>query len=110
MAPSNQRSLWQLHWQNPRDLTQTIFVGQSGSLSSFEEFEAWFNGLIEHRRAECPQDWGPLVCDQDSHYFRRGGERFDDINDLLSQLQDARPGRSPDAATDHRELRSDSRN
>lgn len=62
--------LAQLHWQNPLVVDETKFVGQFpiGELGA-SEFQAWSSDLIERRKSDCPDGWGPMVCTQESRHF-----------------------------------------
>jgi len=62
--------LAQLHWQNPANLEETIFLGQNEYPDS-DRFNAWACELIERRGSECPKGWMALVCTEDSPLFVR---------------------------------------
>jgi hypothetical protein len=67
-AMNPKSALYQLHWQNRSNIQETEFVGQFEA-ATVEEARDRLNDLIERRRNECPEGWGPLVCNQDSGYF-----------------------------------------
>jgi hypothetical protein len=61
-------TILQLHWQNPKELKETIFVSQ-GQFPSEEEFQNWVTELIERRRGEIPDGWAAMVCTESSPFF-----------------------------------------
>ena len=62
--------LVQLHWQERLEPHRTEFVAQ-GEFDSGEAMHAWANEIIERRRAECPDDWSPMICTEDAPEFVR---------------------------------------
>jgi hypothetical protein len=68
--------LYQLHWQdgNPQSPThlQTSFVAQSEDVVDVAGADStWdrFRKIVDERRAECPKDWSPMICDQGAKEF-----------------------------------------
>jgi hypothetical protein len=60
--------LYQLHWQNLSidKHNETEFVAQAGSedFPNADALVAHFREIIERRKAECPEGWGPMICDE----------------------------------------------
>lgn len=64
--------LIQAHWQNRANPSQTEFIAQYGPINSPEDVDAamaWAGEVFERRRAECPDGWVPMVCNQDAPEF-----------------------------------------
>lgn len=63
--------LYQLHWQNPKELSQTIMVmqGEANSPDECDKLRKAFADKLRERRDECPEGWQPFVCDETSNHF-----------------------------------------
>jgi hypothetical protein len=62
------RVLYQLHWQN-LDIDkhhETVFVAQASSddYPTADEMLRYFHEIIKARREQCPEGWGPMICDE----------------------------------------------
>jgi SH3-like domain-containing protein len=66
MAGQRCEPLYQLHWQSWSDPSQTELVAQTGADC---DVLVVLNEVIHRRIAECPDGWGPMVCDDTSGYF-----------------------------------------
>ena len=58
--------IFQLHWQNAKDLNRTIFVlqGDTDEIESDPNVKAveWIAEQFQNRRESMPEGWHPLVC------------------------------------------------
>lgn len=64
--------LYQLQWQNPRNPSERELVAQNEfptDRAGAEACHAWMREVIERRKDECPKDWGPMLCTEESNYF-----------------------------------------
>jgi hypothetical protein len=61
--------LWQLHWQKMSDQKLTKFIAQ-GDFDSADDVGEWARKIIEKRKKEIPDGWGPLLCDDKAPMFR----------------------------------------
>lgn len=62
--------LIQLHWQHRLEHWRTKFVAQGEFCSGCgDDVQKWVREVISRRSGECPEDWCPMVCTQDSEYF-----------------------------------------
>ncbi len=64
--------LLQLHWQHRTRLNDTVFVAQGEFQDSAEGATAckeWMGELIQRKGPECPDEYGPLLCDETSPLF-----------------------------------------
>jgi hypothetical protein len=66
--------LFQLHWQHRADFHKTEFVAQAeaNSPDELEAMQRHFAAIVERRKDECPEEWGPMICTEESPYFCMG--------------------------------------
>ncbi len=60
--------LLQFHWQNLKDIQETMFVAQ-GSFTDTGEAMKWIEQTIEKHKESCPEGWCSLVCTEDAPCF-----------------------------------------
>lgn len=63
--------LFQVHWQNQNDLTETLMVSQNEFTEGQDsrDVNQWAAEVVERRRSECPEGWWPLICDENYEGF-----------------------------------------
>lgn len=65
--------LAQLHWQNqsnPKE-TRLVMQGEFNSPDEADELLEKFRLKIKERKAECPEGWLPMICDENYDGFER---------------------------------------
>jgi len=60
--------LAQLHWQNPENPEETIFVAQMEWKDS-DSFRDSLREICDRRRHECPEGWLPMLCNESAPMF-----------------------------------------
>lgn len=73
--------IYQLHWQDGNPASPTYlaheFVAQSAEVvdqDSMDRTYERFQQIVKERRAECPADWLPMICDEGAKEFARATE------------------------------------
>lgn len=58
-------AIYQLHWQNIKNPTQSVLVAQHDASTPEEgkEMMKRFREIASRRKGECPEGWGTMVCD-----------------------------------------------
>lgn len=60
--------LIQLHWQNRKNLKETVFVAQ---FELVDRVLDKVDEVIQQRKDECPVGWQTLVCTENAPMFER---------------------------------------
>lgn len=63
------QALIQVHWQNPKEPSETEFIAQGGGFETPLELNEWIERMLTKHRSKCPDGWEPLVCDWCSDHF-----------------------------------------
>lgn len=63
--------LFQLHWQERLPPHRTEFMAQDSATTpeECEQVHERFMQIVERRKSECPEDWIPMVCDENAKEF-----------------------------------------
>lgn len=63
--------IYQLHWQNRDNPSDTEFVAQASDTDfpGPNELYAHLTEVIARRRNECPTFWRPMICDETCEHF-----------------------------------------
>lgn len=58
----------QLHWQERKNHANHKLVAQTTNSDQLNLYE-WSEDIINRRAAECPEGWGPMICDERYELF-----------------------------------------
>ncbi len=70
-------ALIQVHWQNPKDRSETEFIAQGGGFETPLELNEWIERMFTEHRSKCPDGWEPMVCDWCSDLFLKAVKQVD---------------------------------
>lgn len=77
-------SLFQFHWQNRADLSETRFVAQGGPFTTFEACEAWLKDVFDGHKDDRPDGWIPLVMNDECEHFVWAASQAPAASDMVS--------------------------